>query len=54
MKKQHKSSITKNHRIKKNFFLPWCSLKRLHYKPRKLFSDFVPEIKKCIVGKSSN
>ena len=39
MKKQYKSSRTKNHKIKKKY--------------SKLFLDFVPEIKKSIVGKSS-
>ena len=54
-KKQYKSPITKSHKIKKNVFFLWCSLKWL----RSLLSfffflDFVPEIKQSIVGKSSD
>ena len=58
MKKQYKSSITKNHKLKKISFFRWCSLKRI----RSLLSFFfffflvfAPEIikkKKNIVGKS--
>ena len=36
MKKQYRSSIIKNHKIKKTFYFRWCSLKRL----RSLLSYF--------------
>ena len=52
MKKQYKSSITKNHIIQKIHIFDGIPLKG--YVASKLFLDFAPQIKKCIVGKSSD
>ena len=53
MKKRYKSSITKNHKIKKIYIFDVVSLKG--YVASNLFLDFAPEIKKiCIMGKSSD
>ena len=52
MKKQCISSITKNHKIKRKYFFYGVPLKG--YVASKLFLDFVPEMKKAIVGKPSD
>ena len=52
MKMQYKSSITKNHRIKRKHFFDGVPLN--DKLPFKLFLDFATEIKKGIVGKSSD
>ena len=45
MKKQYKSSVTKNHKItQKKFF--WMVFPYKDTQPLKLFLDFAPEIKK--------
>ena len=44
MKKQYKSSITKNHKIKKNIFLMVFPQKATY--PLTLFLDFASEFKK--------
>ena len=49
VKKQYKSSITKNHKIKKKKNLTMFPEKATY--PLKLFSDFAPERKKKNVGK---
>ena len=52
MKKQYKSSITKNHKIKKKYFFERVPLKS--YVALSYFLHLAPEIKKNIVGKSSD
>ena len=49
MKKQYKSSIIKNHRIRFLMVFP-----KKVTKPLKLFLDFAPKTKKSIVGISSD
>ena len=49
---QCKSSITKNHKIKRKHFFDGVPLN--DKLPLKLFLDFATEIKKGIVGKSSD
>ena len=46
MKKQYKSSITKNHRTNKNIVFGGVLLQG--YIASKLFLDFAPEKKKCV------
>ena len=53
MKKIYKSSITNNHKIKKNIFYLMVFPQKAT-KPVKLFLDFAPKIKQSIVGKSSD
>ena len=52
MKKQYESSIIKNYEVMKKYFFDGFPLKG--YVTPKLFLDFAPEIKKIIVGKSSD
>ena len=53
MKTQYKSSITKNHKINFFFLLLMVFPEKATW-PLNLFLDFAPEIKKSIVGQSSN
>ena len=52
MKKQYKSSRTKNHKNYKKIFFDAVPLKG--YLASKLFLDLAPEMKKSIVGISSD